>query len=254
MGKFKGIVKIVVTVCVLAIVVVAIVKMQSRTCKEIKVKIEHEETSSLVTREDIMNLLDEAGITVIGKEFKEINSESGEILNAVARHPYVQNCNKIFFTGKTLVFDITLSKPFVHVFPARGEQYFLDDGGTMLPYSPRITDRLIIANGNIYQEFEKNTILDSVPVLRSIFTIAKQIESNPFYSAQFGQIYVNNSREIELIPTVGNHFILFGDHEHADEKLRHLKEIYTNALAYIGMDQYASLDVRFKNRIIAAKK
>jgi len=254
MNKFKGIVKIAVTIFVIIIVGVAIAKMQSRQCKEILIRMEGGEESNWVTKDDVMALLNKANISVIGKEYKEVNAETGNISNAVNKHPYVNSCDKIYLTGKTLVIEITPRNPLIHVFPVKGEQYFIDYTGNFLPYSSKVAENLIIANGNIQTGYAENLKTDTFPVLHSLHTIAKLIEQSPFHTAQFRQMYVNGSGEIELIPTVGNQYVLFGNHKNAQEKLAHIEEMYTQTFPYTGMNQYASLDVRYKNRVIARKK
>ena len=254
MNKFKGIVKIAVTIFVIIIVGVAIAKMQSRQCKEISIRVEGGEASNWVTKDDVMDLLDKANISVINKEYKEVNAEMGNISNTVNKHPYVSSCDKIYLTGKTLVIKITSRNPLIHVFSAKGEQYFIDYTGDVLPYSSRVNENLIVANGNIQAVYAENFKIDSSPVLYSLYNIAKLIEQSPFHAAQFRQMYVNGSGEIELIPTVGNQYVLFGNHKDAQDKLAHIEEMYTQTFPYTGMDQYASLDVRYKNRVIARKK
>ena len=254
MNKFKAIVKIAVTIFVIIIVGIAIAKMQARQCKEISIRMESGEESQWVTKEDVMVLLNSANIAIIDKSYKEVNAETGNISNVVNQHPYVHSCDEIYLIGKTLVIEITPRKPLVHVFPVKGEQYFIDYSGILLPYSPRVAENLIIANGNIQTEYAKNLKSDSFPVLYSLHAIATLIEENPFHAAQFRQMYVTSSGEIELIPTVGNHIVLFGNHKDAQDKLSHIEKIYTETLPHTGMDQYASLDVRFKNRVIARKK
>lgn len=254
MKKFKAIVKIAVTIGIVAVVAIAILQMRSRQCKEMKVRIDREIENPLVSTGDIDRLLRDSGIVVVGKNFKEITSISGKLLQLVERHPFVQSCDKVFFAGSTLVFDITPREPLIRIYPSGGEQYFLDKKGHTLPYSERVKENLVIANGNHIPRYKGEKQADSVPVLKSIFTIGSQICENEFSSAQFRQIYINEGGDVELIPTIGNHIVLFGDHENTPEKLFHLEETYKKALSYMGMEQYASLDVRFKNRVIARKK
>ena len=90
-------------------------------------------------------------------------------------------------------------------------------------------------------------------VMERLYLIAQAILEDPFSTAQFRQMYVNEKQEIELIPTVGNHVVLFGTEENAEDKLFNLKETYSHALVY-GVEQYKQLDARYKNRIIAKKR
>jgi hypothetical protein len=42
--------------------------------------------------------------------------------------------------------------------------------------------------------------------------------------------------------------------DNIDEKLQNLHIIYADALAYMNMNDYSQLDIRYKNRIFATKK
>lgn len=252
MTKLRPFLVIILTIGIISVAILAIVKMQSRECDNIQVTIQYEGESPTVTESDIIAMIKKSGVQVIGKKLKEI--DFGEVSAAIAKNPFILQTNKIYFQKRSAVIDITLKKLLLHVYPLRGEQYYLDENGNFLPYSAKVRENLIIANGNITTQYKPNSRIGDKSMIASIFRIAKLIEKNEFYTAQFRQLYVNNQNEIEIIPTLGKHTILFGDERNAEEKLFNLKETYKNGLAYVGMDQYALLDVRYKNRVIAKKR
>jgi cell division protein FtsQ len=55
-----------------------------------------------------------------------------------------------------------------------------------------------------------------------------------------------------LIPLFGNQRILIGDTVNVQEKLGHLFAFYKNVSSKIGWDKYETLDVRFKNQVVAS--
>jgi cell division protein FtsQ len=252
MSKIKPLLVIILTIGIITVAILAIVKMRARECDKIQVTIQFEGEYPTVTESDVINMIKKSGVQLIGKELKEI--DLGEVSAVIAQNPFILQTNKIYFQNKSAVIDITLKKILLHVYPQKGEQYFIDENGHFLPYSPEVRDNLIIANGNIKTQYKPDSRIDDKSIISSIFRIAQLIEENEFYAAQFRQLYVNDQNEIEIIPTVGKHVILFGDEKNAAEKLFNLKETYKNGLTYVGMDQYALLDVRYKNRVIAKKR
>ncbi|MEG1555453.1 MAG: hypothetical protein RR356_01860 [Bacteroidales bacterium] len=253
MKVLKAITKILLTISVIVVLVLAAVKMPNRQCSEVNVKLHYSGEVPTVSESEILSLINQAGIETVGLKLKEVDMEG--INHTLSTHPYIKSINEVYFAGTQLLIDVTLKNVLLHVYPKSGDQYFIDDEGKLLPFSSRVKDNIMVVNGNIGTVYKPNSnIKTQKSNINAVFNIAKLIEENEFYTAQFRQLYVNDKNEIEIVPTVGKHVILFGDDKNAEEKLFNLKETYTNGLAYMGMDQYSLLDVRFKNRVIARKK
>lgn len=253
MKKIKAAIRILIAIGIISIMIIAILQMQSRQCEKILVKIHHEGSDPTVTQEDIIHMFQDAGVSIIGEEIKEI--DKGLLSGIIARNPFIEKINKVFFAGTTLIIDIQLRELLLRVFPEEGVPYFMDKSGFLLPYSLKVKDNLLVANGAISETYKDNCQVDTMEtILHSLHTVAKILNDDDFYSAQFRQIHVTARHQLELIPSVGKHIVLFGDEKSAGEKLFNLKETYKNALVYMDMDQYALLDVRFKNRVVARRK
>lgn len=253
MKKLKAILRILIALSIVAVVVIAIIKMRSRACEKIEVKFHYNGEFLPLDETGVTSMLEDAEIPIIGEELKNIPLH--QVSNVLKTNPFVKEIEKMYFTGTSLVISILLKTPLLHIYPLTGEQYFMDEDGMLLPYSPNIKENLMVANGQITEQYNSSYRLnEGKRILRSLYLIAKTIHADPFYNAQFRQMYVNDNLEIELIPTVGNHIVLFGNEERISDKLFILQKTYTDALAYTGMDQYKQLDVRFRNRVIAQKR
>lgn len=250
MKVFKTIFRILLVAGVLVAGVFAIVKMPKRPCESILVTAHTQNESVILTQQDVENKISQAGIRVIGEKMKDIDLDN--ITRLLQEDPYIQKLNFIHFSGTQLRIDYTLSPIVLHVYNADGRQYFADKTGRLLPYTPKMQDNLIIANGNIHQNYKKNTMADRnlMPVIR----LANMLNEDDFYKAQFRQIYVDEHNRMELVATLWGQIILFGNADNAAEKLANLKEVYRNGLSHKGYDYYAQLDVRYKYRIIAQRK
>lgn len=252
MTHFKTILRISLVLCIIVCAVLAIVKMQNRSCSGVQVLIDYKGENKILTESDFIQLLANNQIKTKGEKLKEVKLES--IKKVLSNEIYVQKINKIYFSGTKLVLDITLREILLHVFPANGNPYFIDNEGYMMPFSSKIQEKLIIVNGKINQQFvEKKSITEKKSLLHSIYQIAKLIQVDPFYAQNFKQIFVNSDNIIELVPNDGSLTILFGDETDAVEKLIKLKEIYNSVLPFSADKKYSLIDVRFKNRVIAKK-
>ena len=102
----------------------------------------------------------------------------------------------------------------------------------------------MIATGNIDRKLAKKEILE----------LANIIQEDNFWDCQIEQINVTASREIQLIPRVGDHIVLLGKGENLEEKLTRLKQFYKRILGKVGWDRYSMINLEFDNQIICTNK
>ncbi len=247
MKYLQSIIRIILIISVLVIIVLAIVEMPKKSCESIQAIPHTQNESVILAQHEVEALLKKAGIQTIGKKIKEIDLPA--ITELLQKNPYVKEINFVHFAGSKLVIDYTLRNIILHVYTNDGDQYFVDDEGALMPYTNKIQDFLFIANGNIHQHYKSGDTAKKE--LASIVELANLLNSDAFYKAQFRQIYRNEKNQIELVSTIGNQIILFGNMDNAEEKLDNLKQVYQNGISHKGYDQYAQLDVRYKNRVVA---
>lgn len=249
MKYVKPIVRILLSITLIVVFVLACVYMPKQRCERISAVVHTQNESVTITPKDVERLIADAKIEVVGKAVKEV--DPGEITNVLKRNPYIASVNFVHFAGKKLVIDYTLKNIVLHVFTPNGEHYFVDDNGTVVPFTSKMKDYLMIVNGNIPDNY---TSCRKAPrKVQEALALAEKINENDFYQAMFRQIYVGG-RGLELTSSVGSQNILFGSMENADQKLRNLKTVYENGLSHKGYNTYAQLDARYRNRIIATKK
>lgn len=63
---------------------------------------------------------------------------------------------------------------------------------------------------------------------------------------------MNKSGDMELIPRIGSHTIIFGKAEDIDIKFRKLKAMY-RVFNKIGWNLYKSINLKFKDQVICTK-
>ncbi|MCR4965673.1 MAG: hypothetical protein K6A41_08475 [Bacteroidales bacterium] len=247
-AKYISIFVLISAICVL--MVLAIINVPKQKCESIKITPHTQNECVILSPEDLKQMMADAHIEVIGQKMKEVDLEP--ISNLLKKSPYVEKVNFIHFANNKLLIDYTLKDIVLRVFNNKGEQYFVDSKGRLLPYTKKMTDYLPVANGNISQSYKPSATIGKD--LQSIFTISQEINKDEFCKAQFQQFYLNDLKQVELVSSIGRHIILFGDEKNAAEKLQKLKHVYRDGLTHLGFERYAQLDVRFKNRVIAQKK
>ena len=230
----------------------AIVKSNDQTCNQISILIHAAENSKLITESDVLHILKQNHIEWEGKTIKEIDLASvNEIL---AKENYIKSVDKVHFLSSKLQIEVTLYDILLEVQPQNGNKFLISVEKTYLPYSPKVGNDVIIAQGVKACHFPKKetTMLDDAN-LDELFAMASLIHEDSFYRKLFHKLSINDNQELTLYPSVGNIPVLFGTTQEAQSKLQLLKHMYKDVLPYVSEDQYAQLDVRFKNRIIAKK-
>ena len=253
MKIFRFISAVILCLAVVTGIVFAAVNMPKRPCSGYDLTVKYNGEYPAITQDDIYQMIEGTSIKTIGTPLKDIDLE--QIATILQQNPYIKTVNEVRFSTTKLRIVVTLKNILLHVYTQDGHQYFVDEDGYMLPFSLAIKENVPIANGKITDAFvEGKNVKENPSNLHRVFKIAAYMHDNDFYRAQFRQLYVMKNNEIMLIPTVGRHKVIFGTDKNMEEKLFNLQQTYQQGLAYMGMDQYSTLDVRYKNRVIAKKK
>lgn len=232
-------------------------------CHDIKVEILDSLHNRFITKRDIEDFLHEADMNVIGAPVVSINTK--EIERKLRQYSTVRN-SEVFVTLKgDIRVEIDQRNPILRVINKRGQSYYIDQEGTIMPLSSKYSSHVLVANGNIVEHFEVNrtreihceTTTDNFEknhLLCDLYVLSKFIYENEFWKAQIEQIYVNNESEFELIPRVGAHLIYFGDIGNYEDKFRNLREFYLQGLNNVGWNKYEKISLKFDNQVICTKR
>lgn len=235
---------------------------KNAVCESIKVTILDSAVNQFLKKNEVMDLILDDKKEILGQKFAKINMK--EIETIVNNQAFVKDA-QIFATIEGIL-NIELSQriPIVRVVNGKRESYYIDKEGVIFPLSKNYTSRVLIANGYIFEPFDKSkqhklAISDKdmnsrERVIYDLFTLAEYIYGNELWRAQFAQIYVNSKYEFELIPKVGAHVIYFGDISDYKEKFRKLEVMYFHGFSNTGWNQYHTVNLKFKNQVVCTKR
>ncbi|MDR1878956.1 MAG: hypothetical protein LBQ64_05265 [Bacteroidales bacterium] len=226
-------------------------------------------SDTLFVKEDFSQYINSHCPVVIGKLFDSVNLSTFE--KKVEEYPYISNAD-VIHNKKTLIVKAKQEKIIAKITNRRGEEFLLAQSGKLVP-KRKNSGRIIVANGNIPNRYvvgyfvgreetsDKSKGKKNYSPLYTVWKIACFIENDPFWKAQTGQIYVNEKQEIELVPTVGDHIILFGKialHEDADKTVQqrfdNLKYLYTEGFKITGWERYKLINLKYGTEIPCEKK
>lgn len=208
--------------------------------------------------------------TLIAQRFGQVENSSLKNIDVnflerlMYANPWVARADVYLSIDGVVDIEIEQRQPILRIINMDGENYYMDTQGRLMLWSPDFTPRMLIASGNIREKYEQwskmsvselinNDTLKTHTMLDDLYTMARFILADEFWSAHVEQIYVNLLGEIELVPKVGNHKIIFGDSDEMAEKFWKLKTFYKEGLNYAGWDNYDTLNLKFNNQVVCSK-
>ena len=262
----KKILNIIYWIAIIAYMAVALsftgIKRNNTVCSNIKVNITDGKHYYFVDPDDILSILKSTNQRLLGCNCDTLNINRLE--NIIYRHPSIRKAKVYTSLAGDLKVDIEQRKPVLRIINAYQESFYIDEEGKPMPLSRQYTARVIVANGNIRNGFnetrklmdypfldEPDSITDNIPA--QLFFLVRYINRYKFWNAMIEQIYVRND-EFELIPRIGNHYVLFGDISDYQEKFRKLRLLYEKGFSTEGWEKYKYVNLKYHNQVICTKR
>ncbi len=159
------------------------------------------------------------------------------------------------FTDLNGVININIQQrePILRILKTDGTGFYIDKNGLKMPLSERFTARVLIATGNIFENYSGSDSIQSF-VCSELYKIATHVDKDAFWKAQIEQIFVTAESEIVLIPKVGDHQIVFGDTQNMEDKFNKLMLFYKEGLSKVGWNKYKTINLSYKDQIVCVKR
>ena len=216
-------------------------KPLEETCTGMELVITDSIDHGFITKKEILRTLTQKKLSPIGKEMKDINTRTLE--DELNQHPLIGNAECFRTTGNRIGIRVTQRLPILRVMAANGENYYVDDKGQAMPIANSAAN-VVIATGNIDKNF----------ATKELYEFGLFIQKEPLWQAQIQQINVTPTKELELVPRVGEHIIFLGKPGDYKEKFDRLKTFYKKGLNKVGWNKYSRISLEFNNQIICTKK
>ena len=217
-------------------------KPADQTCRDMELVIKDTAYAGFITKEELKGILQQKGIYPIGKKMERISTKSLE--RELSKHPLIDEaeCYKTP-SGKVCV-EVTQRIPILRVMSSNGQNYYLDNKGTVMPPDAKCVAHRVIVTGNVEKSF----------AMKDLYKFGVFLHNNKFWDAQIEQIHVLPDQNIELVPRVGDHLVYLGKLENFEDKLARLKEFYKKGLNRVGWNKYSRINLEFSNQIICTKR
>ncbi|MFD2873674.1 cell division protein FtsQ/DivIB [Mucilaginibacter ximonensis] len=225
------------------------VKKAEVVCKDVKIYIPG--SQYFIDKKEVESILQLSSFTLVGRRIDGINMHQLE--NRLKANPFVEYAKVYTDMDGILMIEIEQREPIMRVMNQNDQDFYIDKNGLKIPLSPNFTSRVLAANGFIDEPFKNKVDTLHTALARDLFKTVSYIRKDSLWDAQIGQIYVNQSHEIELIPRVGNQRILLGNADSLDLKFKNLMAFYKQALPQVGWDAYKIINIKYANQIVGVK-
>jgi len=235
----------------LVVLIAAINRTNDANCSVIKITIKGSGETSFVDRGDILSIIGaKTTRSFAGKSMQSIDLRGLE--NRIRKNVWVRDAELYFNADRELEIMVKERTPVVRVFTANGASWYMDTAGVYLPIVyGKAPVKLPVVTG-LPEKLLKRRSGDSSLIAR-VLGIVEVLNKDPFWDAQIEQVVYTPEKQIELIPLVGNHRILFGNGSEAAKKFSRLKLFYEKVLIKTGMNYYATIDLGFAGQVVATR-
>lgn len=225
------------------------IKKAEVICKDVKVYIPGNQY--FIDKQEIDHILQVKSHALIGKRIEDINIQALE--SKLKANPFIETASVYVDMDDVIRVEITQRQPILRIMNQYDQDFYIDSHGLKIPLSDNFTARVLVANGFIDEAFSGKIDTLHTEIASEIFKTADFIRRDSLWDAQIAQIYVNQSREIELIPRVGSQRILLGNADSLDEKFHNLLIFYKKALPQVGWGVYKTINIKYANQVIGVK-
>jgi cell division protein FtsQ len=248
---------VILPVLLVAILAIVVREQKNTWCTGITVEVAHSGQGGFLSEQNIIDHLHKHNDTLEGRNVRSIDVTLLE--QQLMKIPYVAMADVYFTLGGVLKVRVQQRNVIARVFDIHQHSAYLADDGTLMPVTPGFQQRVLVANGEIHDTLSRlngKNILDiqGVAVLKEIHKTASYIHRDTFLQALIPQIYVNQKRELELIPSIDNHTILIGNADSLEYKFRKLLAFYQRGMTRTGWAPYDQINVKYSNQVICSNK
>lgn len=221
-----------------------------KICQGVEVEMVGENTTAL-----FMNEQEIAQILVLQNCKKGISMQQLNLpfLEHYLEHTgWIKNAELYFDNQFILQVKIEQRIPIARIFSVTGNSFYVDQEAKRLPLKQLSILRLPVFTGFTSNQ-EKLSKPDSL-LLNEMVHFATIINKDSFFNAQIAQINIAPNGDFEMIPSLGDHLVLFGKPDSLENKLNRLYTFYKKIWLPSGINAFQVLDLRFDHQIVALNK
>lgn len=239
----KIVLHVVAAIALAALVITANTIRNKSQVSGLRVVVNYNNADTLITSTCIKQILSEEMSWILRQTVKEIDEES--ITKCVLQSPYIEDCRTSVSVNGIVMVKAKQRRPIVRML-LNGQEFYLDRQCHRMPTSEEGSGNVIVANA----ASDKCTNDDAL----RLYHVAKYLDENQDYGILFDQIYLDEHKDICLIPKLGDHVVIIGDLENMDKKMLNLCSFYKSSMSQMGWETYSSINLKYNNQVICTRR
>jgi cell division protein FtsQ len=238
-------------------------KHANRVMQFPEIVIESGSDNAFLMVDDVVSRLKYKNIELNQLKRNQINTD---LIEKIIMEMYeVQEASVHVNIDDTWAVRMELRKPIARIFNQKGESFYIDDHGKMMPTSMLYSAHVLPVTGYIKDKFSDLSVeeiinsdtLKTRSLLPQIYYLSEYVCKDPFLSALIAQATVDKYGDFVLTPIVGNQKIIFGradSRKQVEERFKKLLVFYRDAMPYAGWNKYESINLKYKNQVVCKKR
>ncbi|QPH41117.1 cell division protein FtsQ/DivIB [Pedobacter endophyticus] len=226
------------------------VKKQTVKCTDVKILIPG--ADNFIEREEIDEILRQDQGVLLGRNLEKINIH--QIESKLQANPYIAFAKVYIDMDGVLHIEVKQRQPIIRILNASGQDFYIDNDGLKMPISSNFTANVLVATGQITEVFGSRVDTLHTKLARDLYKTALFIKEDTLWNAQIEQIVVDEKKDMELIPRVGNQRIILGDADSLEKKMTNLLLFYKKAMPQVGWETYRTINIKYTNQIVCTKR
>ena len=209
----------------------------------IEVKTETGGEPLFLTGDRITDELARRGIQLRGKRLDSIDLR--KIERTLLSMPIYKRAEAFIAPSSSSVqIRLTEKHPLYIVQEPSGKSYYVTQGKGTITVNPTFAAYLPIVSGAVDLKMATGPVYDLMAALRE----------DPYFTDYFGQVYVDETDGIVLIPRIGSTRVIMGRESNWSEKLRKWRIFAESVLPKRGMNAFSYVNLDYGKQIIARSR
>jgi len=214
-------------------------------CEAVTVEVKTETGGEplFLTGDRITDELARRGIQLRGKRLDSIDLR--KIERTLLSMPIYKRAEAFIAPSSSSVqIRLTEKHPLYIVQEASGKSYYVTQGKGTITVNPTFAAYLPIVSGAVDLKMATGPVYDLMTALRE----------DPYFTDYFGQVYVDETDGIVLIPRIGTTRVIMGRQSNWSEKLRKWRIFAESVLPKRGMNAFSYVNLDYGTQIIARSR
>ena len=214
-------------------------------CEAVTVEVKTEAGGEplFLTGDRITDELARRGIQLRGKRLDSIDLR--KIERTLLSMPIYKRAEAFIAPSSSSVqIRLTEKHPLYIVQEASGKSYYVTQGKGTITVNPTFAAYLPIVSGAVDLKMATGPVYDLMAALRE----------DPYFTDYFGQVYVDETDGIVLIPRIGTTRVIMGRESNWSEKLRKWRIFAESVLPKRGMNAFSYVNLDYGTQIIACSR